>query len=127
LARRRQERAAERIYGTAWRDEQGAQTPTSIASRAEKRDDRKIGGEMDLFHLQEEATGQVFWHPKGWTLWRAVEKLHPPPDRTRRLSRSKTPQLMERKLWEESGHWENFARTCSSPRLTRAITKKSAC
>ncbi len=98
----------QRIYGTAWRDDKELNAYLNRVEEAEKRDHRKIGREMDLFHVQEEAVGQVFWHPKGWTLWRTVENYI-----RRKIERGdyrevKTPQLMDRKLWEESGHWENY-------------------
>jgi threonyl-tRNA synthetase len=98
----------QRIYGTAWFDKKDLDAYLHMLEEAEKRDHRRLGREMDLFHLQEEAVGSVFWHPKGWALWRTVE------DYMRgRLERSgyvevKTPQLVDRKLWEASGHWEKF-------------------
>jgi threonyl-tRNA synthetase len=98
----------QRIYGTAWRDEKELAAYLTRLEEAEKRDHRKIGKEMDLFHIQEEAVGQVFWHPKGWTLYRTVENYI-----RRKVERGdyrevKTPQLIDRKLWEQSGHWENY-------------------
>jgi threonyl-tRNA synthetase len=97
-----------RIYGTAWRDEKELAAYLTMLEEAEKRDHRKIGREMGLFHLQEEAVGSVFWHPKGWKLYRTVEAYM-----RRRLDASdyaevRTPQLVDRKLWEASGHWEKF-------------------
>lgn len=97
-----------RIYGTAWRDQKELDAYLLQIEEAEKRDHRKIGKEMDLFHLQEEAVGSVFWHPKGWRLYRTVEAYM-----RRRLDLAeyqevKTPQLVDRKLWEASGHWEKF-------------------
>jgi threonyl-tRNA synthetase len=97
-----------RIYGTAWRDQKELDAHLHQLEEAEKRDHRKIGREMDLFHLQEEATGSIFWHPKGWRLYRTVEDYM-----RRRLDAAgydevKTPQLLDRKLWIESGHWEKF-------------------
>jgi threonyl-tRNA synthetase len=98
----------QRIYGTAWRDEKELADYLQRIEEAEKRDHRKIGKEMGLFHIQEEAVGQVFWHPKGWVLWRTVENYI-----RRKVERGgyhevKTPQLIDRKLWEESGHWDNY-------------------
>ena len=98
----------QRIYGTAWRDEKELAAYMHRVEEAEKRDHRKLAKEMDLFHLQEEATGQVFWHPNGWTLYRALENYV-----RRKITKGdyrevKTPQLMDRKLWEASGHWENY-------------------
>jgi threonyl-tRNA synthetase len=97
-----------RIYGTAWRDQKELDAYLHQLEEAEKRDHRKIGKEMGLFHLQEEAVGSVFWHPKGWRLYRTVEAYM-----RRRLDIAdyqevKTPQLVDRKLWEASGHWEKF-------------------
>ena len=97
-----------RIYGTAWRDEKELKEHLHRLEEAEKRDHRRLGREMGLFHQQEEAVGNVFWHPKGWTLWRTVEAYM-----RRRLENSgytevRTPQLIDRKLWEASGHWEKF-------------------
>ncbi len=97
-----------RIYGTAWRDRKELDAYLHQLEEAEKRDHRKIGKEMGLFHLQEEAVGSVFWHPKGWKLYRTVEDYM-----RRRLDAGdyqevKTPQVLDRKLWEASGHWENY-------------------
>ena len=97
-----------RIYGTAWRDQKELDAYLHMLEEAERRDHRRIGKEMDLFHLQEEAAGSVFWHPKGWKLYRTAEAYM-----RRRLDAAgyqevKTPQLVDRSLWERSGHWENF-------------------
>jgi threonyl-tRNA synthetase len=98
----------QRIYGTAWPDEKQLQAYLHMLEEAEKRDHRRLGRELDLFHLQEEAVGSIFWHPKGWTLYREIEKHV-----RRRLEAGgydevKTPQLVDRALWEASGHWEKF-------------------
>ena len=98
----------QRIYGTAWRDKKELDAYLTRIEEAEKRDHRKIGKEMDLFHTQEVATGQIFWHANGYTLYRALENYI-----RRQLVRAdyievKTPQLLDRKLWEASGHWENY-------------------
>ena len=97
-----------RIYGTAWRDQKELDAYLHQLEEAERRDHRKIGREMDLFHIQEEATGSVFWHPKGWALYRKAEEYM-----RRRLDANgyqevKTPQLVDRRLWEASGHWDNY-------------------
>ena len=97
-----------RIYGTAWRDQKELDAYLHQLEEAEKRDHRRIGREMDLFHLQEEAVGSVFWHPKGWKLYRTLEDYI-----RRRLDADgyqevRTPQLLDRRLWEASGHWEKF-------------------
>lgn len=97
-----------RIYGTAWRTEEELKTHLHQLEEAEKRDHRKLGKEMDLFHMQEEAQGSVFWHPKGYTIWLALEGYM-----RRRVTDGgyvevKTPQLMAKKFWEQSGHWEKY-------------------
>jgi threonyl-tRNA synthetase len=99
----------QRIYGTVWRDDKELAAYLHRLEEAERRDHRKLGREMDLFHLQEEAVGSVFWHPKGWTLWRTLENYM-----RLRLDRAgyqevKTPQLVDRALWVASGHWDKFA------------------
>ncbi len=98
----------QRIYGTAWADDKQLQAHLGQIEEAERRDHRRLGREMELFHQQDEAAGMVFWHPKGWTLFRTLEDFL-----RRRLERAgylevRTPQLVDRKLWEESGHWEKF-------------------
>jgi threonyl-tRNA synthetase len=98
----------QRIYGTAWRDKKELDAYVTRIEEAEKRDHRRIGKEMDLFHTQEVATGQVFWHANGYTLYRELESYI-----RRQLGRAdyievKTPQLLDRKLWEASGHWDNY-------------------
>ena len=97
-----------RIYGTAWRDQKELDAYLHQLAEAEKRDHRRIGREMDLFHIQEEAVGSIFWHPPGWMLYRTVEAYM-----RRRLDAAgyqevRTPQLVDRALWERSGHWEKF-------------------
>jgi threonyl-tRNA synthetase len=98
----------QRIYGTCWATEQELSNYLTMVEEAERRDHRRIGKEMDLFHFQEEAQGMVFWHEKGWTLYRTVETYL-----RRKLERHdygevRTPQLVDRKLWEMSGHWDKF-------------------
>jgi threonyl-tRNA synthetase len=98
----------QRIYGTAWPSQAELDAYLNRIAEAEKRDHRRIGREMDLFHLQEEAVGMVFWHPKGWTLYRVIEGYM-----RRRLEAAgyvevRTPMLIDRALWEASGHWEKF-------------------
>ncbi|MGH7040989.1 MAG: threonine--tRNA ligase [Acetobacteraceae bacterium] len=97
-----------RIYGTAWRDQKELDAYLHQLAEAERRDHRRIGREMDLFHTQEEATGSIFWHPNGWRLYRTAEAYM-----RRRLDAGgyqevRTPQLVDRVLWERSGHWEQF-------------------
>lgn len=98
----------QRIYGTAWRDKKELAEYLHRLEEAEKRDHRKIGREMDLFHIQQEAVGQVFWHPKGWTLYRTLENYIRRKVEHGGYREVKTPQLIDRKLWEQSGHWENY-------------------
>ncbi|MDC1427141.1 threonine--tRNA ligase [Rhodospirillaceae bacterium] len=98
----------QRIYGTAWPDEKKLKAYLLMLEEAEKRDHRRLGRELDLFHMQEEAVGSIFWHEKGWTLYREIE-THV----RRRLEAGsyrevKTPQLIDRALWEASGHWDKF-------------------
>src|SRR5216683_1991469 len=98
----------QRVYGTAFFSDKELKDYLHRIEEAEKRDHRRIGREMGLFHQQEEAAGMVFWHPKGWALWRALEGyLRRKLDAAGYLE-VKTPQLVDRKLWEESGHWEKF-------------------
>ena len=98
----------QRIYGTCWADEKQLKAHLLMLEEAEKRDHRRLGREMDLFHLQEEAQGSVFWHPKGYTVWLALESYI-----RKRLSGAgyvevKTPQLLDSTFWEQSGHWSKF-------------------
>jgi threonyl-tRNA synthetase len=97
-----------RIYGTAWRDQKELDAHLHMLEEAEKRDHRRIGRDMDLFHVQEEATGSVFWHPKGWTLYRAVEDYMRRRQNASGYQEVRTPQLVDRVLWERSGHWEKY-------------------
>jgi len=98
----------QRVYGTAWADEKQLQQYLTMLEEAEKRDHRRLGKEMNLFHQQEEAAGMVFWHPKGWTLYRTVENYLRGRLDDAGYVEVKTPQLVDRKLWEASGHWEKF-------------------
>jgi threonyl-tRNA synthetase len=98
----------QRVYGTAWPSQKELDRYLFRLEEAERRDHRRLGRDLGLFHLQEEAVGSVFWHPKGWTLYRAIEAYM-----RRRLEKAgyqevRTPQLLDRSLWEASGHWENF-------------------
>jgi threonyl-tRNA synthetase len=98
----------QRIYGTAWADEKDLQNYLHQLEEAEKRDHRRLGREMDLFHLQEEAVGQVFWHAHGWTLYRTLENFIRNKLARNNYQEVKTPILVDRTLWEQSGHWEKF-------------------
>jgi threonyl-tRNA synthetase len=97
-----------RIYGTAWRDQKELDAYLHQLEEAERRDHRRIGKEMDLFHIQEEAVGSVFWHQKGWKLYRTVEAYIRRAQEANGYEEVKTPQLVDRSLWEKSGHWEKF-------------------
>ncbi|HVN41357.1 MAG TPA: threonine--tRNA ligase [Steroidobacteraceae bacterium] len=98
----------QRIYGTAWADEKSLKAYLTRLEEAEKRDHRRLGRELGLFHMQEEAVGSVFWHPKGHTLWRTVEAYMRERLQAVGYQEVKTPQLIDRVLWEKSGHWENY-------------------
>jgi threonyl-tRNA synthetase len=98
----------QRIYGTAWRDKKELGDYLTRMEEAEKRDHRRIGREMDLFHMQEEAAGQVFWHNDGYILWRTLENYVRRKISVAGYIEVKTPLLIDRKLWEASGHWENY-------------------
>lgn len=120
----------QRIYGTAWATEADLEAHLTRLEEAERRDHRKIGRAMDLFHLQEEAKGMIFWHPKGWTLYRTVEAYM-----RRRLDvdgyvEVKAPQIMDRALWEKSGHWEKFGAnmfTCETTEGEELAVKPMNC
>ena len=98
----------QRIYGTAWRDQAELDAYLHQLEEAEKRDHRKLGREMDLFHFQEEAPGAVFWHPKGWTLFQTLIDYMRRRQTSAGYVEINTPDIMERSLWERSGHWEKF-------------------
>ena len=97
-----------RIYGTAWRDQKELDAHLTMLEEAEKRDHRRIGREMDLFHTQEEAVGSIFWHPNGWKLYRTVEAYMRRVQEANGYQEVKTPQLVDRVLWERSGHWDSY-------------------
>jgi threonyl-tRNA synthetase len=99
----------QRVYGTAWPDEKQLKVYLTQLEEAEKRDHRRLGRELDLFHQQEEAVGSVFWHAKGWTLWLIIEQYVRERLDEHGYQEVKTPQLLDRTLWEKSGHWENYA------------------
>ncbi|MBM3345298.1 MAG: threonine--tRNA ligase [Betaproteobacteria bacterium] len=98
----------QRIYGTAWpkKDEQDAYL--HMLEEAEKRDHRRLGTQLDLFHVQEEAPGMIFWHPKGWALWQEIEQYMRRVYRDNGYAEVRCPQILDRSLWEKSGHWENY-------------------
>ena len=98
----------QRIYGTAWASEDDLKAYLHQLEEAEKRDHRRLGREMDLFHFQEEAPGAVFWHPKGWALFTALIAYMRRRQNAWGYVEVNSPDMMERKLWEQSGHWEKF-------------------
>lgn len=98
----------QRIYGTSWAGKADLAAYLTRLEEAEKRDHRKIAKALDLFHLQEEAPGMIFWHPKGWSVWQSVEQEIRQVMRDNGYQEIKTPQLVDRKLWEKSGHWDKF-------------------
>ena len=98
----------QRIYGTAWTDKKALKAYLHRLEEAEKRDHRKIGKQQDLFHMQEEAPGMVFWHPNGWTIWQAIEQYLRDKLWARGYEEVRTPQVVDRSLWEKSGHWEFY-------------------
>ena len=120
----------QRIYGTAWASDADLEAYLKRVEEAEKRDHRKVGRAMDLFHLQEEGKGMIFWHPKGWTLFRVLENYI-----RRRLDNVgyeevKTPQILDRTLWEKSGHWEKFGHamfTCETEEGESLAVKPMNC
>jgi len=97
-----------RIYATAWHDEKGLKSYLTMLEEAEKRDHRKLGREMDLFHFQEEGPGVVFWHPKGWTLYQELIAYMRRRQKKAGYVEVNTPQLLDRALWEASGHWDKY-------------------
>ncbi len=98
----------QRIYGTAWANKDDLAAYLHRLEEAEKRDHRRLGKQLDLFHLQEESPGMVFWHPHGWTLWQEVEQYMRRKFREYGYDEVKTPTIMDKSLWEKSGHWENY-------------------
>lgn len=98
----------QRVYGTAWADEKQLAAYLTQLEEAEKRDHRRLGREMDLFHQQEEAVGAIFWHPRGWRLYRSLETYIRRRLELNGYQEVKTPQILDRSFWEKSGHWEKF-------------------
>ena len=98
----------QRIYGTAWGNKDDLKAYITRIEEAEKRDHRKLGKQLDLFHLQDEAPGMVFWHPRGWTLWQVVEQHMRRELIQAGYQEVKTPQVMDKTFWEKSGHWANY-------------------
>jgi len=97
-----------RIYGTAWAKKEDQDAYLTRLEEAEKRDHRRLGKQLDLFHLQDEAPGMIFWHPKGWALWQEIEQYMRRVYRENGYQEVRCPQILDRTLWEKSGHWANF-------------------
>ncbi|WP_299727705.1 threonine--tRNA ligase [uncultured Endozoicomonas sp.] len=98
-----------RVYGTAWEDKKALKAYLHRLEEAEKRDHRKLAKKLDLFHMQEEAPGMVFWHPNGWAIYQELEQYMRTKQRLAGYEEIKTPQLVDRSLWEKSGHWDKYA------------------
>ena len=98
----------QRIYGTAWADKKDLEAYVKRIEEAEKRDHRRLGKELDLFHIDDVAPGVVFWHPKGWAVWQAVEQYMRQVYRDTGYQEVKGPQILDRSLWEKTGHWQNY-------------------
>jgi len=98
----------QRIYGTAWAKKEDQDAYLKMLEEAEKRDHRRLGTQLDLYHMQEEAPGLVFWHPKGWTLWQAVEQYMRRVYRDNGYHEVRGPQILDVELWKRTGHWDNF-------------------
>ncbi len=98
----------QRIYGTAWAKKEDQDAYLKMLEEAERRDHRRLGRELDLFHFQDEAPGLVFWHPRGWAIWQAVEQYMRQVYRDCGYQEVKAPQILDRSLWERSGHWEKY-------------------
>ena len=98
----------QRIYGTAWGKKEDQEAYLKMLEEAEKRDHRRLGTQLDLYHMQEEAPGLVFWHPKGWVIWQQVEQFMRRVYRDNGYQEVRGPQIIDRSLWEKTGHWQNF-------------------
>ncbi|HJW03254.1 MAG TPA: threonine--tRNA ligase [Azospira sp.] len=98
----------QRIYGTAWAKKEDQEAYLHMLEEAEKRDHRRIGKHLDLFHMQDEAPGMVFWHPKGWAIWQEIEQYMRKVYRDNGYQEVRCPQILDRSLWEKSGHWEHY-------------------
>ena len=98
----------QRIYGTAWADRKQLDEYLKRIEEAEKRDHRRIGRELDLFHIQEEGPGLVFWHPKGWAIWQVIEQYMRGIYRASGYQEVRGPQVLDVSLWKKSGHWDNY-------------------
>lgn len=98
----------QRVYGTAWRNKDELEAYLHMLEEAEKRDHRKLGKQLDFFHMQDDAPGMVFWHPKGWSIWQEVEQYMRGKFKEYGYDEVRTPTVMDKTLWEKSGHWQNY-------------------
>ncbi|PPD13033.1 threonine--tRNA ligase [Methylophilus sp.] len=98
----------QRVYGTAWRNKDELEAYLHMLEEAEKRDHRKLGKQLDFFHMQDDAPGMVFWHPKGWSIWQEVEQYMRNKFKEYGYDEVRTPTVMDKTLWEKSGHWQNY-------------------
>jgi threonyl-tRNA synthetase len=98
----------QRVYGTAWAKKEDQELYLHNLEEAEKRDHRKLGKQLDFFHFQDEAPGLIFWHPKGWSIWQSVEQYMRNKYQVNGYQEVKAPQILDRTLWEKTGHWENY-------------------
>ena len=98
----------QRVYGTAWAKKEDQEAYLHRLEEAEKRDHRKLGRSLDLFHTQDEAPGMVFWHPKGWTIWQQIEQYMRGVQRDNGYQEVRAPAVLDVSLWKRSGHWDNF-------------------
>jgi len=98
----------QRIYGTAWAKKEDLEAYLHMLEEAEKRDHRRLGKQFDLFHMQDEAPGLVFWHPKGWAIWQEIEQYMRAVYRNSGYQEVRCPQILDKTLWEKSGHWEHY-------------------
>jgi threonyl-tRNA synthetase len=98
----------QRVYGTAWRNKEELDAHLFQLEEAEKRDHRKLGKQLDYFHMQDDAPGMVFWHPRGWSIWQEVEQYMRKMFREYNYQEVRTPTIMDKTLWEKSGHWQNY-------------------
>lgn len=98
----------QRVYGTAWRNKEELEAYLHMLEEAEKRDHRKLGKQLDFYHMQEDAPGMVFWHPRGWVIWQEVEQYMRAKFREYDYQEVRTPTVLDKTLWEKSGHWQNY-------------------
>ena len=98
----------QRVYGTAWRNKEELEAYLFQLEEAEKRDHRKLGKQLDFYHMQDDAPGMVFWHPRGWVIWQEVEQYMRAKFKEYDYQEVRTPTVLDKTLWEKSGHWQNY-------------------